>query len=106
MAKELPNHLWIDQHNEMVIKGDTRRGVLVTMADQWPLAVFSTRGGKFHIPADPIITRDQGWSPRATLCGLVLTPCNVFPTLEEANLYTGRRLQKFLCAHCAAKVED
>ena len=64
--------------------------------------LFSVRNGKYHKPADPVIDRAKAWRPTLTTCGIIVEPSNYFATLDDADRYTGGRLQKYLCKHCAA----
>ena len=66
--------------------------------------LFSVQGGHLHISAQPF-ERSQGWRPRASLCGRVLTPLNYFESTEDANKYCGGRLTAWLCKHCAKAQE-
>ena len=69
------------------------------------IELFSVRGGNFHKPhTQP--TREQGWQPRLTACGRIVTPLNFFETAEDADRHTGGRLSRHLCKQCEALMEN
>lgn len=68
------------------------------------IELVSVKDGKYHRLENPEITYDGRpfWTPRMMACGRSLEPHNFFETAEDANRYTGGRLEKYICKHCVA----
>lgn len=63
-------------------------------------ALISVSNGKFHKPKGAF-ERSNAFRPTDTVCGGTVTPENYFKTEADADSYTGGRLARFMCKHCA-----
>jgi hypothetical protein len=66
--------------------------------------VVSVKGGKFHKPVNTEFNRaEPSWKPRLMQCGRTVQPLNFFETVDDADKYSGGRIERFGCKQCGVK---